>query len=125
MDTSLVGFANLISGILLLLPWMKKVGVPAGFTGFVHEQIESRRDLLGTVDLGLGLVSLANRMGLIYLSILSSSYPQSLVLLGAGLTVGSHFAKGFKPARDLTKKLEPYRDYVGAAGVLLGLHAIF
>ncbi len=110
---------------MLLSPWLKRVGAPAGLTDFVKDYIEPNREMLGFIDLGLGAVSLANRMGLFYVSFLPGGYPQSLVLLGVGLTISYHTLKNIPLLYNLMKKIEPYQEYVGGIGIIFGLHAIF
>ena len=125
MRIPLVGFANLISGLLLLYPWLKRIGVHHASADTAHNKLEPYRNTLGMIDLGLGAMSLLNRMGLVYVPLLPGGYPQSLVVIGVGLTLGYHTLKNFGPVYEWGKKLEPYQEYIGGVGVLFGLHAIF
>ena len=125
MRISLVGFANLISGFILIFPWLKRVGISNDTIEDGFKKLEPYRNVLGIIDFCLGGVSLLNRMGTIYVSFLPGGYPQSLVVIGVGLTLGYHALKGIEPVYKFAKKLEPYQEYIGGVGILFGLHAIF
>ena len=125
MRIALVGFANLLSGLLLIAPWLQEKGIGKKFITQARAKLDPYRNTIGMVDLGLGAVSLINRIGIVRISFMPGGYPQSLVVLGVGLTIGYKALKIFPPLFNLGKKLEPYQPYVGAVGILFGLHAIF
>jgi hypothetical protein len=125
MRIPIVGFANLISGAILYAPLFERMGVSKKFVEDALQKVEPHRETIAKVDLVVGLISLLNRMHIIYIWFLPGGYPQSLVILGVGLTLAPELSKKFPPIHDfIVRKVEPYGKYVGALGLLFGLHAI-
>ena len=125
MRIPLVGFANLLSGAVLVAPLLERMGVSKDKIEMARKKVDPYRNTIGMMDLSLGVISLLNRMHIIHIPFLPGGYPQSLVVIGVGLTLGYQTFRNVPRLYNFMKKVEPYEDYVGSVSILFGLHAIF
>ncbi len=125
MYIPLLGFANLLSGLMLLAPFLVRIGVSKTFVDDAMHKLNPHRKILALADLGIGAVALLNRLGIAHIYISSGGFPQIIVVFVVGLTLGHQAFKHVAAFANFYKKVEPYQEYVGGLGVLFGLHAIF
>ncbi len=127
LSVPFMGLANLLAGFVLAAPGIERFGLAVEHVRRASAKINSRRNTVGLVILVIGCVGLLNRLGIIHMQAIlgGGGFPQSFMLIGQGLLIAREKFDHVPLLRDFTRKLEPYNEYIGTAGILFGIHAIF
>jgi len=120
--------ANIVGGFLLSASTLKTFGAKEHIEKGEHF-LTPFRSTIGIVILGLGLVGLIQRLGLIYINIpffgLGASYPQAVPAIAMGLLLASHLFEKFPALHSRIQKMRPYEGWIGICAILSGLVSIF
>lgn len=118
--------ANIIAGFALAAPKLKELGAREHIAN-AEGRISGFRGSIGVIELALGAAALLERMGLVFFFAPSfgSSYPQAIAAIAMGLILASHLFDKFTAIHGLIGHLRDNAEWIGIAGMAVGLFSLF
>ena len=125
MYIPIIGIFNLLSGLILSAKLFEGI-VSKEFVHKFLSKVGHYRKIIAQIDIVIGIVALINRLNILDVWFIHGGFPQIIVILAVGLTLGSELTRGFPAVHNfVVKNLDPYKEYVGVVGILFGLYSIF
>ena len=117
--------ANVLCGFLLSETIIGKIEPLKEPAEKLHRALVQYETPIGVAEFVIGLVNLVNRIGFgFYVPYFTGGYPQSFAALAMGLLLADKFFMKYEWAKPAITAIQPYREYVGLAGLVIGLSAI-
>ena len=122
-----IGLANLLAGFFLAAPLIQRMGIAPKQVASAHDYLKPFSTLIGAIALIVGIFGLLNRLSLVWIwaYLGGAGYLHILALLAQGLLILGDSFPNIQGLHDFHEKAKPYAEYIGTAGILLGLHATF
>lgn len=120
----ILGIGNILGGLVLAEPLL------ANISGFkpAAERLRALsapyRSTLGVIELVLGGATFIDRIDLVHIPILDGGFPQIVLSLAMGLLLANEVVKKYPFLKSLIESIQPYQEYIGLAGLLVGLYAL-
>lgn len=117
--------ANVVSGLILAAPGLKKYGAQAFLEKVEHETAPLRENI-GVITLVLGIIGLIDRMNFIsfYIPNFGSSYPQAIPAILSGALLALPKLERYPAVATQVKKLLPYTFGLGLISLASGLGSL-
>ncbi|HEY4498892.1 MAG TPA: hypothetical protein VJH94_02390 [Candidatus Paceibacterota bacterium] len=120
----LIQLGNIVAGFVLASPkiktWFKN---PEAGTqmGTVETRLNNFRGSIGIIELVLGVLVILQSFGGGYNSFLGHGLLQGVAAVLMGLILGANFFQKFPAIRDIIPKVQAYSEWIGVAGIVVGV----
>jgi hypothetical protein len=120
----LIQLANIACGVILLNPELNNSKTFKTFGHKLHSITHPYLQHIGIIECVLGIAMLLDRMDILRLHNLWSSYPQALIAIPMGLLLASSYFHKYELTRKIITAINPYRAYIALGGIIVGLNSL-
>lgn len=120
----IIQVSNIVSGFVLASPKLKELGGKETIEK-AESSLNKFRGTIGLIALVLGITALLERMQFeMPIGLLGSSYPQAIIAIVIGLILSARLFAGYPAIQSIIKQLSGYAEWIGIAGIVVGLYSL-
>ncbi len=121
----IIQITNVAAGFVLAAPKLKTFGAKEQIEN-LEQKLTTFRGTIGVVELVLGVIAFLERFGILWLDIpfFGASYPQALVAVVMGLILSANLFEKYPVFHEKIKILKENAEWIGLAGIAVGLFSI-
>ncbi len=115
----LMQYLNIAAGIVAALPLARQA-----VSADLIRKITSYAGAIGIIMLIFGALALLERIGVVWIGITGSSYPQALAALLVGFALAPHLFQKWSAIHSYIKILAHNAAWIGVAAIVIGLGSL-
>jgi hypothetical protein len=122
----IVQITNAVSGFVLSAPKLKELvgGKGAEHIATAETKLNAFRGTIGIIELVFGAVALVDRVGILSIGGIGSSFPQAFAALLCGALLAPHLFEKYPTVRNMVEKMKPYEIWIGLTALFIGLGSL-